>query len=109
MKNIKTEYFPVPLLRENLRLRANDLTAQLSRSVARLTSCDLPCPEYGEEVARQQGMTQELFYVQHCRTALERCAAGSGATLRYRFADGTVALTKFRKIGPNRVKVMGLQ
>lgn len=109
MRKNTTEYFPIPILREDLRQRANGLTAQLSRSVARLTSCDLPCPEYGEEVEHQQGMTQELFYVQHCRTALERCAAGSGATLRYRFADGSVVLTKFRKIGPNRVKVIGLQ
>ena len=109
MKNKKTEYFPIPSLREHLRLRANGLTAQLSRSVARLTTCDLPCPEYGEEVQHQQTLSQELFYVQHCRTTLERCAAGSAATLRYRFADGTVVTTRFSKVGPNRVKVLGLQ
>ena len=108
MKNKKTEYFPLPSLREHLRLRANGLSAQLSRSVARLTTCDLPCPEYGEEVQHQQVLSQELFYVQHCRTALERCAAGSAATLRYRFADGTVTTTRFSKVGPNRVKVIGL-
>ena len=58
MKNQKTEY-PVMVLREDLRQQANEKTARISRSVARLTSCDLPCPEYGEEVEHQQGMTQE--------------------------------------------------
>ena len=109
MKTQKTEYFPVPALRENLRERANLLASRLSRSVARLTSCDMPCPEYGDEVQFQQELTQELFYVQHCRTALERCAAAGGATLRYRRLDGTQVVTRFKKIGPNRVKVLGLE
>lgn len=111
MKQTKTQiqYFPAADLRERLRQRACALTARLSRSVARLTSCDpLPCPEYDEEVRFQQGLAQELFYVQNCRTALERCIAGSGANLRYRWADGHSTVTRFRRIGPSRIKVTGL-
>ena len=110
MKTTKTQiqYFPASELREQLRQRACALTARLSRSVARLTSCDpLPCPEYDEEVRFQQTLAQELFYLQHCRTAVERCIAGTGANLRYRMADGRVTVTRFRKIGPSRIKVTG--
>ena len=106
---IQPQFFPTADLRERLRQRANGLTARLSRSVARLTSCDpLPYPEYGDEVRFQQELAQELFYIQNCRTALERCIAGSGANLRYRWASGTVTTTRFRKVGPNRIKVTGL-
>lgn len=115
MKTAKTEtkrpaplFFPVSVLREQLWQDANALTHRLSRSVGRLTSCDaLPCPEYGEEVQFQQTLTQRLFYLQHCRTALEKCIAGADTTLRYRWADGRVTHTRFRMTGPGRVKVMG--
>ncbi len=108
-KKIQAQHYPVPALREELRLHANQITARLSRSVARLTSCEnQPCLEYGEEVAFQQELAQQLFYLQHCRNALERSLAGKGATLRYRWPDGTVSRTTFRKAGPNRVKVIGL-
>lgn len=104
------QFFPASELREQLRQRANGLTARLSRSVARLTSCDpLPCPEYDEEVRFQQELAQELFYIQNCRTALERCIAGSGANLRYRWAGGSVSVTRFRKVGPSRIRVTGLE
>lgn len=111
MKNnkIQPQFFPASELREHLRQRACGLTARLSRSVSRLTSCDpLPCVEYDEEVRFQQALAQELFYLQHCRTALERCIAGSGANLRYRWASGRVTVTRFRKVGPSRIKVTGL-
>lgn len=111
MKQTKTQpqFFPASELRERLRQRANGLAARLSRSVARLTSCDpLPCPEYDEEVRFQQALAQELFYIQSCRAALERCIAGSGANLRYRWSGGTVTTTRFRKVGPSRIKVTGL-
>lgn len=106
--NTKTEY-PIPQLREFLRQEAGSITTRLSRSVARLTSCDaLPCLEYGEEVQHQLALAQQLFYLQHCRTALERCIAGKTVSLRYRWPDGTVSRTVFRKCGPNRVRVTGL-
>lgn len=105
MKNTITEY-PISDLREALRLEAADLAVRLSRSVGRLTSCDsLPCLEYGEEVIKEEALAQELFYIQHCRNALERCIAGKGATLRFRHGDGTVSRTVFRKVGPARVRV----
>ena len=109
MKNNKSQQFPVSVLREDLRLRSGDLAHRLSRSVGRLTSCDsLPCLEYGEEVKAEQAMAERLFYTQHCRTALERCIGCGSATLRYRWADGTVTRTHFRKVGPSRIKVSGL-
>jgi len=110
MKNNKPEYFPISVLRENLRLQASEYATRLSRSVARLTSCDsLPCLEYGEEVAAEHTLAEGMFYTQHCREALERCIGVGGATLRYRWADGSVTNTRFRKVGPGRVKVTGLK
>jgi hypothetical protein len=110
MKNnkIQPQFFPASELREHLRQRACGLTARLSRSVARLTSCDpLPCVEYDEEVRFQQALAQELFYLQHCRNALERCIGAGAATLRYRKGDGSVTVTRFRLVGPSRVRVTG--
>lgn len=102
--------FPIPTLREDLRLRSCALAARLSRSVARLTSCDSqPCLEYGDEVRTEQELATRLFYLQHCRDALEKCIGGSRVTVRYRWSDGTVTRTAFRKDGPNRVKVTGFR
>jgi len=99
----------IPELREQLRQQANEVANRLSRSVARLTSCEmLPCLEYGEEVAYQQELAQKLFYLQHCRNTLERCIGGKVATLRYRWPDGTVSRTVFRRSGINQVKASGL-
>ena len=108
--NQKAEYFPISVLREQLRQQAGDHAARLSRSVGRLTSCDaLPCLEYGEEVAAERSLAEQLFYAQYCREALERCIGSGGARLRYRWADGRVSQTRFRKVGPGRVKVTGLE
>lgn len=105
----KPQHFPVDALRELLRQQAVDCSTRLSRSVARLTSCDaLPCLEYGEEVQLEQALAEQLFYLQHCRNALERCIGAGGAVLRYRWADGRVTQTRFRRVGPSRVKVTGL-
>ena len=106
--NQKAQQFPISVLREDLRQRSCAVAARLSRSVGRLTSCDhLPCMEYGEEVQAEQSLAKELFYLQHCRNALEHCIGSGGATLRYRWGDGRVTSTRFRKIGPGRVKVTG--
>ena len=106
----KPQYFSVFQLREQLRCQANETTARLSRSVNRLTSCDPdPCLEYAEEVRYQQELAQQLFYLQHCRNALERSIASQCAVLRYRWPDGTASRTTFRKADPNRVKVTGLK
>ena len=112
MKNQKqnnARFYMTIALREELRLQAVEVSTRLSRSVARLTSCEVqPCLEYGEEVQYQQELGQKLYYIQHCRNALERCIGGGSATLRYRWPDGTVSRTYFRMAGQNRVKVTGL-
>ena len=99
----------IPALREELRLQASETATRLNRSVARLTSCEMQaCLEYGEEVAYQQELAQRLFYLQHCRNTLERCIGGRSATLRYRWPDGKVSRTTFRRSGINQIKVSGL-
>jgi hypothetical protein len=109
MKNNKTEYFPIHILREDLRQQASSQAVRLSRWVGRLTSCDsLPCLEYGQEVQAEYTLAQRLFYLQHCRNALERCIAGGSSMLRYRWLDGTVTKTSFKRVGPGRVRVTGL-
>lgn len=106
--NKNTKHYPIPSLREDLRLRACDLAGRLGRSVGRLTSCDaLPCTEYGEEVSAEHRLAEELFYIQHCRTALEQCIAGKNTILRYRRSDGSTTRTAFRREGVNRVRVTG--
>lgn len=106
----KTEYFPLMTLRENLRLDASTLASRMARSVARLTSCDLlPCEEYDEEVDYQRQLAQQMFYLQNCRAALEKCIEAGATAVRYRWPDGTVTMTRFRMVTPSRVKVSGLQ
>ena len=108
MKNSNHSY-PIPALREELRLRSSALAVKLSRSVGRLTSCEnAPCLEYGEEVRYEEELIRSLLYLQHCREALERCIPGSRVTVRYRRPDGSYGRTTFRKEGVNRVQVTGL-
>lgn len=107
MKN-KAVSHPIPALREDLRLQACAVAGRLSRSVARLTSCEaLPCLEYGDEVLCQQELVRRLLYLQHCRDALEKCIGGSKVTVRFRRRDGSSGRTCFRREGVNRVKVTG--
>ena len=109
MKNNNMNAYPIPVLREDLRLKASAVATRLGRSVARLTSCEnAPCLEYGEEVRTEEDLIRRLLYLQHCREALERCIAGARVTVSYRKPDGARGRTTFRKEGPNRVKVQGL-
>jgi hypothetical protein len=108
MKNNKNES-PVMSLREDLRLQASEISRRLSRSVGRLTSCELlPCLEYGEEIEYQQQLVERLLYLQYCREALEKCIHAGAAMQRYRWRDGHVTVTRFRMVGPARVRVSGL-
>lgn len=112
MKNNKkqAQYFPISTLRETLRQQAVDQANRLGRSVGRLTSCDaLPCEEYGDEVKTEYTLAEKILYLQNNRNALEQCIAKGAASLRFRWSDGTVSVTRFKKIGPNRAKVFGLQ
>ena len=108
MKNNKNSY-PIPALREDLRLQASALAVKLSRSVGRLTSCEnAPCLEYGDEVRYEEDLIRRLLYLQRCREALERCIPGNRVTVRFRRNDGSQVRTTFRKEGTNRVQVTGL-
>ena len=107
-KTRKYEEFPFSGLRDSLRLEAQATAQRLHRSVGRVTCCDLlPCTEYAEEVGFQHDLAERLFYLQHCRNALERSIAAKSATLRYRWPDGSSSRTTFRRAGPTRVKVTG--
>ena len=109
MKNKNLKSCAIPMLREELRLRASALAVKLSRSVGRLTSCEnAPCLEYGNEVRHEEELIRRMMYLQHCRQALERCIAGSRVTVRYRRPDGSQGRTTFRREGVNRVRVTGL-
>ena len=54
-------------------------------------------------------VVDQLLYVQNCRSALERCIAGRDARLRYRWRDGRVTVTRFRKVRQGCVQAYGLQ
>lgn len=102
--------YPISTLRESLRLQAEALAEKLRRSVARLTSCDLlPCTEYGEEVAYEHDLAERLFYLQSCRNALEQCISTGATRQRYRWRDGRVTVTRFRRVSTGRVRVSGEQ
>lgn len=106
-KNNSVEY-PIAQAREELRQRAEREARTLSRSVGRVTSCDLrPCREYGEEVALEYATVNRLLYLQQCRLALERAVAGGRSRLRYRWADGRTTDTVFRRVR-GRVRISGL-
>ncbi len=109
-KNTLNEHFYLPEeLRERLRQRAVACSSRLDRAAARRTSADpLPCPEYGEEVARQFALAEELFHIQYCRAALERCIDSGAASLRYHRADGAPVRTVFRMTERGLVQVTGL-
>lgn len=104
----KTEY-PIYVLREHLRKSSVQQAELLARSVNRLTSYDAqPCLEYRQEVHGQYRLTDKLLYLQQCRSSLERCIASGSAHLRYRWGDGSVSNTHFRKVSPGRIQTSGL-
>ena len=108
-KNNAHEY-PIQVLREKLRRQSNEQAALLSRSVGRLTSCDVPpCLEYRQEVDAEYAVIDRLLYVQHCRSSLERCIASGSARLCYRWRNGETTETRFRRTAPGRIRVSGLR
>lgn len=105
----KPQTFPAYQLRESLRLQAAERARMLSRSVGRQTSYDaLPCPEYALEVGLEYQLVDALLYLQQARNALEHCLSRGSARLSYRWQDGRVTLTRFRRVRPGRVVVWGL-
>lgn len=101
--------YPIQIIREQLRQRSVQQTALLSRSVGRMTSYDVqPCPEYRDEIERERGIIDKLIYLQRCRCSLEKCIGSGAARLRYRWQNGNVTETSFRKVAPGRIRVNGL-
>lgn len=100
---------PVEGAREELRRRAVCQAEKLSRSVARLTSCDDPCIEYADEVLHEKAVIDDLLFYQCCRAALERCLENKSAALRYKRQDGTVRTVSFQRQSLGRVKIQGLK
>ena len=107
-KNTSYIILPAKAAREDLRRRAVSQTEKLSRSVARLTSCDAPCVEYVDEILQERAVIDDLLYYQQCRAALERCLESKSATLHYRRQDGTVRTVSFQRQPLGRVKIQGL-
>ena len=99
---------PAETAREELRRRAVRQTEKLSRSVARLTSCDAPCVEYADEVLYEKAVIDDLLYYQQCRAALERCLENKSATLHDRWQDGTVKTVSFQRLSLSRVSIQEL-
>ena len=108
MKNAPYIILPAEAAREDLRRRAVRQTEKLSRSVARLTSCDAPCVEYADEVLYEKAVIDDLLYYQQCRAALERCLENKSATLHYRWQDGTVKTVSFQRLSLSRVSIQEL-
>ena len=107
--NQNAKEYPIQIIREDLRQRSTQEAALLARSVGRLTSCDVqPCLEYRDEIANEHAVIDRLLYVQECRNSLERCIGSGAARLRYRWRDGRVTETRFRRTGPGRIRVSGL-
>lgn len=107
-KNTPYIILPAEAAREELRRRAVSQAEKLSRSVARLTSCDAPCVEYADEVLQERAVIDDLIYYQQCRTALERCLENKSSALRYKRQDGTMKTVSFQRMSLGRVKILGL-
>ena len=107
-KNMPYMILPAEDAREELRRRAACQTEKLSRSVARLTSCDDPCVEYADEVLQERAVIDDILYYQQCRVALERCLANKVSGLRYKRQDGSVRTVSFQRLSLGRVKIWGL-
>lgn len=101
--------YPIQVIREDLRQSSARQAALLARSVGRLTSCDVqPCLEYRQEISSEHAVIDRLLYIQECRNSLERCIGSGAARLRYRWQDGRVTDTFFRRTSPGRIRVSGL-
>ncbi|MDE6590205.1 MAG: hypothetical protein K2K53_07670 [Oscillospiraceae bacterium] len=101
--------YTIQIIRENLRQSSTRQAALLARSVGRLTSCDVqPCLEYRQEIASEHAVIDRLMYLQECRNSLERCISSGAARLRYRWRDGRVTDTCFRRTARGRIRVSGL-
>lgn len=98
MKKLNNAQSSIFAMREQLRRSSAEIAQQLHRSVNRATSVDhLPCTEYSAEVLRQHALAEELLFVQHCRSALERAVDKGGSRLVWRWQDGCRTEVRFRR------------
>ena len=98
MKKLNNAQGSVTAIRLQLQQQSMDTAQRLSRSVGRAASVDhLPCAEYGEEVQRQHDLAEELLFLQHCRSALERAVDKGSSRLVWRWQDGAASEVRFRR------------
>ena len=98
MKKLNNAHGSILTVRALLQQQSTDTAEQLRRSVARAASVDfLPCREYGAEVARQQALAEDLLFLQHCRSALERAVDKGSSRLVWRWQDGGSSDVRFRR------------
>lgn len=98
MKQLNNTHGSILHVREVLLLQSAE-TAQLQqRSVGRPASVDLlPCREYMEDVVHQHRLTEDLLFLQHCRSALERAVDKGGSRLVWRWQSGERTEVRFRR------------
>ena len=98
MKKLNNTQGPILTVRQQLQRSSTEIAQQLHRSVSRATSVDyLPCTEYDAEVARQHRLAEELLFLQHCRSALERAVDKNSSRLVWRWQDGSTSEVRFRR------------
>ena len=98
MKKLNNTHGSIFAVRQQLQQQSIELAAHLQRSVGRATSVDhFPCDEYGAEVKRQHLLAEELLFVQHCRSALERAVDKGNSRLLWHWQDGSRSEVRFRR------------
>lgn len=98
MKKLNNTQGPITRLRTELQHQSAETAERLRRSVCRATSVDLlPCLEYGHEVETQHMLAEDLLFLQHCRSALERAVGAGGSRLVWRWQSGARTEVRFRR------------
>ncbi len=98
MKQFHNAQGPIAAVRAQLQQQSVETAEKLRRSVSRAASVDnFPCTEYGEEVACQHRLTEELLFLQHCRSALERAIERGESRLIWRWQSGGTSEVRFRR------------
>lgn len=96
--NLHNVQGPITAVREELQRRSMELAGQLARSVGRAASVDqVACLEYGDEVALQRQLMEELLFLQHCREALERAIHTGSSHLVWHWHGGSSTTVRFRR------------
>lgn len=98
MKKLNNTQGSISAMRAQLQQQSTETAEQLRRSVSRATSVDhLPCLEYCQEVAGQHRLAEELLFLQHCRSALERAIPAGASRLVWRWQSGQRTEVRFRR------------